>query len=116
MAINPGYDLAYKTLEWLVATLLEFSAMQRIVEASGIPREYFDVLPSVIMLVVIVYLGVRFVQRSRRLDKQETAQRLGDVESYQEKHQQFPGAPGKEEEQSDRGIVHHFPPSDPSLK
>ena len=82
--------------------------MQRIVEASGIPREYFDVLPSIIMLVVIIYLGVRFVKWSNR---QTTVQRPGDIESYQEKHQ-LPGAPGKEE-QSDRGIVHYVPPSDP---
>ena len=106
MAIDYSYDFTEKALEWLATTLLQYSAVQRIVRASGIPRIYFDVLPSVIMLIVTIYLCVRFVLWSRRLGKQKIeqteAQRLGNVGSCQEKEE-----PGQ-------AIMQHVPPSVPS--
>jgi hypothetical protein len=117
MCIGPSHDLANTTLEWLVTSLLEFSTMQRLVQASGVPREYFDVLPSIIMLVVTIYLSVRFVMWSTRVDRQKTeqteAQRPGNVEFYQDKQHLLPGAPRKYQEEPERETIHHVPSSHP---
>jgi hypothetical protein len=74
-AIGWSYELASTALEWLVTKLLELRAVQRIVESSGIPEEYYQhVLPSAVMLVVTIYLGVRFVIWSRRVGEQKCDQ------------------------------------------
>lgn len=74
-AINYSYELANTALERLAVILLEFGAVQRIVEASGIPRGYYEhVLPSAVTLVVTIYLCIRYVLWGRRLGEQKSDQ------------------------------------------
>ena len=73
--VGHSQKMAWRGLERLFKESLEFSAVQWIVEASGIPQEYYErVLPNCIVLVVTLYLSVRYVLWCRRLGAQKSDQ------------------------------------------
>jgi hypothetical protein len=111
--------LAITALEWLVKRLLEFSAVQKTVEVSGISQEYYEqVLPFGVVFIVTTYLSVRYLIYIGRLGGQKSeqieAQCQGRNGPHQDEQRLFSGALSKEKGAPDQTLDQrvHSPPSD----